>query len=148
MIPLGLWESERGERVCVWGGCHWLVGSIICWTGRPVTPPLERLLMKRKAAQWCSALTPPTLPVPPAGFLWLLLTTRTPHTPTPPHQLHPHCFPPAFLLSNSLPPHLIRMSAKCIKTLLITHSVHLCICCCLLFMQLLMPIFQLMNLQR
>lgn len=37
----------------VWGGVgvrHWLAGSIICWTGRPVTPPLERPLMKRKAA--------------------------------------------------------------------------------------------------
>lgn len=54
VIPLGLRESKRGECVsacvCARGGSHWLVGSIICWTGRPVTPPLERLLMKRKAA--------------------------------------------------------------------------------------------------
>lgn len=47
---VGIREGRVCESVCVRGGSHWLVGSIICWTGRPVTPPLERLLMKRKAA--------------------------------------------------------------------------------------------------
>lgn len=88
---------EGRACVCVWGGCHWLVGSIICWTGRPVTPPLREAANEEKGCSVVLCSDPTNPPCPPC---WLPLIT--PHNENTPHP-HPSTptpsslFPPGFL---------------------------------------------------
>lgn len=58
--------------VCVHGGSHWLVSSIIWWTGRPVTPPLREAANEERGCLVVLFSDPANPLCPPC---WLLLIT-------------------------------------------------------------------------